>query len=617
MFPLSSVRLLDGPFKRAQELNLGYLRALEPDRLLAPYRREAGLEPKAKPYPNWESSGLDGHTAGHYLTALAQAWAATGDEEMKRRLDYMIGELAEYQRANGGGYVGAVPGGRQLWKEIAAGDIRAKPFELNGKWVPWYNLHKLFAGLRDAHVIGGNAQARDVLVALADWAERLTVKLTDEQMQEMLRAEHGGMNEVLADVYSLTGDKKYLAAARRFSHAALLEPLAKGEDVLTGMHANTQIPKVVGSARISELTGEPEGLSAARFFWETVVGRRSVAFGGNSVKEHFNPPDDFSEMIESPQGPETCNTYNMLRLTERLFAQKPAAEYADFYERALFNHILSTQHPEHGGFVYFTPIRPRHYRVYSQPAHCFWCCVGSGMENHGKHGRFVYARDAEGVIVNLFVASTLNWPEQGISVRQETGFPDTPRTTLVIGVRDPRRFTLRVRHPSWVSAEAFRVRINGEPWSGKSTPGSYAAITRDWRDGDRVEIELPMRTRLEELPDGSGYFAIVHGPIVLAAGTGTEQMTGLLAGEGRMDHVPSGPELPLDEAPTLAGDPVTIAEHIRPLPGRPLTFTASDVIRPAAARDLELIPFFRVHDTRYMVYWRVVPGPRALSSSRP
>jgi len=605
LFPLSQVRLLEGPFKHAQDLNLRYLAALEPDRLLAPYRTEAGLDPKAGKYPNWESSGLEGHTAGHYLTALAQAWAATGDAEMKRRLEYMVAELAACQRAHGDGYVGAIPGGRQLWREIAAGDVRAKPFELNGKWVPWYNLHKLFAGLRDAHAIGGSADARGVLVRLADWAGALASNLTDDQLQEMLRAEHGGMNEVLADVFAITGDRKHLALAQRFSHRALMQPLLRQEDTLTGLHANTQIPKVVGYARIAELEEGDRGLEAARFFWETIAGRRSVAFGGNSVKEHFNPPDDFSEMIRSPQGPETCNTYNMLRLTERLFSADPLAEYADFYERALFNHILSTQHPEHGGFVYFTPIRPRHYRVYSQPAQCFWCCVGSGMENHGKHGQFIYARHGDDLIVNLFVASTVDWRERGLAVRQETDFPDSPRTTLVLTLTRPQRFALRVRHPAWAAEDAFRIRINGKPWNGSSTPSSYAAIEREWRDGDRVEIDLPMRTHLEPLPDGSRYAAIVHGPIVLAAKTGAERLEGLIAGDGRMDHVASGPELPLDEAPMLVGEIATLAGRIRPVPGRPLTFTARDVVRPAAARDLELIPFFRVHDSRYVIYWRI------------
>jgi hypothetical protein len=606
-FPLSRVRLLDGPFERAQRLNLVYVQALDADRLLAPFRTEAGLKPRAPKYPNWESSGLEGHTAGHYLTALAQAAAATGTPAVRERLGYMIRDLAECQRAHGDGYVGAIPGGRELWRDVAAGRLRVDRFSLNGKWVPWYNLHKLFAGLRDAHVIGGNAQARAVLVGLADWAGTLVARLSDDQLQEMLRAEHGGVSEVLADVYALTREEKYLRLARRFSHRALLDPLRRLEDPLTGLHANTQIPKAIGYARIAALGGDAGWRDAAAFFWDNVVTRRTVAFGGNSVREHFNPPDDFSEMIESREGPETCNTYNMLRLTERLFEGEPAARYADFYERALFNHILSTQHPGHGGFVYFTPIRPRHYRVYSQPSQTFWCCVGSGMENHSRHGQFIYARRGNDLFVNLFIASTLDWPDREIRLRQETRLPDESRTRLVFSMPRPARFTVHVRHPAWVAGDALAIRVNGRARPAASKPSSYAAITREWRDGDRVEIELPMRTTLERLPDGSNYAAIVHGPIVLAARTGTEEPGALIAGEGRWAHIPSGVDLPLDDAPRLVGDEETIARSIKALPGRALTFTARDVVQPAWARELELVPFWQIHDSRYVIYWRVVP----------
>ena len=311
-------------------------------------------------------------------------------------------------------------------------------------------------------------------------------------------------------------------------------------------------------------------------------------------------------MLESREGPETCNTYNMLRLTEQLFRGEPPADYADYYERALFNHILSTQHPEHGGYVYFTPIRPRHYRVYSQSSQGFWCCVGTGMENQGKHGHFVYAHRGDGELyVNLFVASELTWPEHRLTLRQETAFPDEPRTRLVLALAAPRTFTLQIRHPGWVAADAFRIRVNGRPWPARSTPASYVAVDREWRDGDRVEVDLPMRTRLERLPDGSDYAAIMHGPILLAAPTGAEQIDGLVAGSGRMAHTSVGPYLPLDAAPMLVGDAAALADRIEAVPGRPLTFRAPGAIRPSAARDLQLVPFFRVHDSRYMIYWRV------------
>ncbi|BET69073.1 glycoside hydrolase family 127 protein [Opitutales bacterium ASA1] len=601
-FDLRDVRIAEGPFARAQELGHEYLLAHDVERFLAPFRIEAGLEVRAPKYPNWESTGLDGHTAGHYLTALAQMWAATGDAEMKRRLDAMVTGLAECQAANGDGYVGGVPGGRRVWSEVASGKIEAHNFGLNGTWVPWYNLHKTFAGLRDAWLVAGNSQARDVLVKLSDWCERLVSGLTDEQMQDMLRSEHGGMNEVLADVAAITGEGKYLALAQRFSHRAILDPLLAGEDKLTGLHANTQIPKVIGFARIGELTRDPSLVDASEYFRRIVVERRSVAFGGNSVREHFHPADDFTPLFESREGPETCNTYNMLRLTEQLFRGGPRGELADYYERALYNHILSSQHPEHGGFVYFTPIRPRHYRVYSQPKECFWCCVGSGMENHGKYGHFVFAHRGAELFVNLFVASELQWMEQGLRVRQDTAFPDESVSRLRFAASKPIEARVHVRRPEWVG-EGFAIRVNGAAVSTESVHEGYVAVERTWSDGDVLEVYLPMTTRVERLPDGSDRVAVMHGPILLAAATGPAEQEGLIAGDGRMAHIAPGAYLPLDGAPMLVGEFDRLADSIRPVEGASLEFTASDLILPNEFDGLRLVPFFRIHDSRYMMYW--------------
>jgi DUF1680 family protein len=604
LFPLERVRLLDGPFKHAQELNRSYLLAHDVDRLLAPFRIEAGL-PSPKPkYPNWESMGLDGHTAGHYLTALAQEVAASGDPEWKRRLDAMVAGLAECQQAGGDGYVGGIPRGRTLWNDIAGGRHDFQSFSLNGAWVPWYNEHKLFAGLRDAWLLAGSAQARDVLVRLANWCDTLLANLTDAQMQAMLGTEHGGMNEVMADVYTITGDARFLRLAQRFSHRAILAPLLRHEDRLTGLHANTQIPKVTGFARIAELGGDASWRDASRFFWDRVSGPRSLVFGGNSEREHFNPPDDFSALLKSRQGPETCNTYNMLRLSEQLFRAEPAARYADFYERALYNHILASQHPEHGGYVYFTPARPGHYRVYSQPEVCFWCCVGTGMENHGKYGAFIYAHSKAGdmLYVNLFVASELDWSERGVRVRQETAFPDEESAALVIHTAQPQHFTLRIRHPAWCAQPT--ITVNGSVHPFHSSPSSFMEITREFRDGDRVEVGLPMRTRVEGLPDGSPWYAIMHGPILLAHPSGTVDLQGLRADAGRMSQVAEGPEVPLEEAPVLLADANTIASKVVADPAAgPLHFRLVDVVEPAAEGGLELIPFFRLHDARYQMYW--------------
>jgi len=615
MLPLTSVRLLDGPFAEAVKANRTYLLALEPDRLLAPYLHEAGLEPKAKYYGNWESSGLAGHTAGHYLSALSTMIASgadTRDGELRRRLDYMISELDRCQKASDDGYVGGVPGSRELWKEVAAGHVEA----VNRKWVPWYNLHKTYAGLRDAYLVAGNTKARDILIRCGDWCEKITAGLSDAQMQRMLDQEQGGMNEVLADIYAITGDEKYLRLARRFCHKAVLDPLERHEDQLTGKHANTQIPKVVGLERIAILAGDQEADSGARFFWENVTTKRSVAFGGNSVSEHFNSPTNFEGMLESREGPETCNTYNMLRLTEELFASRPGAAYADFYERALYNHILASINTETPGYVYFTPIRPDHYRVYSQPDKCFWCCVGTGMENPGKYGEFIYAQATNGLYINLFIASEATVTNLGLTLRQETKFPDEARTTLTLKLKKSAEFTLHIRHPGWAAAGEFAVKVNGKSVAVTSTPSSYADIRREWRNGDRVEIELPMRTTVERLPDGSDWVAILRGPIVLASPDGTNDMRGLIANDSRMGHVAAGPLVPMDSVPVLLASTADVPLHVKPdAAAGQMRFRLADVAEPPAAKGLPLVPFFRLHDERYQMYWELT-SPEKVAANR-
>lgn len=601
-FPLTAVTLHDSPFYRAEQTDLNYILALDPDRLLAPFLKDAGL-PAKESYGNWENTGLDGHIGGHYLTALALMHASTGNEEVKRRLDYMINRLAACQEKNGNGYVGGIPDGKKVWDEIAAGNIRAQSFSLNNKWVPLYNIHKLFAGLRDAYLIGENEQALDVLVKLSDWFIHTTSNLSDEQIQQMLRSEHGGLNEVFADVSSITGEKKYIDMAIRLSDRRILDPLLAHKDQLTGMHANTQIPKVIGYQRIAGLTNNTDWANASAFFWNTVVENRSIAIGGNSVREHFNPVNDFSSMIESNQGPETCNSYNMLRLTKDLFLSKPEASYMDYYERTLFNHILSSQHPD-GGFVYFTPMRPMHYRVYSQPDQGFWCCVGSGIENHGKYGEMIYAHDDTDVYVNLFIASTLSWKEKGMTIEQSTEFPFQQTSTLTITVDKPAKAGLQIRYPGWVASGALKISVNGKAQTIAASPSSYVRIFRKWKSGDVVTIETPMHTSLEYLPDGSKWAAFVHGPIVLAAETDSSELKGLFADDSRMGHVASGKLYPIDEAPVILSSE-NIAGQLKPVKDRPLAFSAATLIEPEKYKHLTLIPFFEVHDARYMIYWQV------------
>lgn len=600
-FPIGDVTLLDGPLKQARDLNIQTLLQYDCDRLLAPYRKEAGLTPKAKTYPNWD--GLDGHVGGHYLTAMALN-AATGDEECRRRMEYMIGELEEcaeaYNRNHpewGKGYVGGFPGSAKLWSAFKKGDFGI----YFGSWAPFYNLHKMYAGLRDAWLYCDNEKAKSLFLGFCDWAINLTAGLSDEQMEHMLGNEHGGMNEVLADAYAITKDEKYLECAKRFSHKRLFTPMSQRQDCLDNMHANTQVPKVIGFERISELSGNEIYHTASAYFWDVVTGRRSLAFGGNSRREHFPSNDACTDFINDIDGPESCNTNNMLKLTENLHRRNPEARFADYYELATFNHILSTQHPEHGGYVYFTPARPRHYRNYSAPNEAMWCCVGTGMENHGKYGQFIYSKKGDALYVNLFVASELNWKEKGVKLRQETGFPysESSKITLTEG---KGKFTMLVRYPGWVKPGEFSVTVNGEQVPLISGPSSYVAIDRKWKKNDVIELTFPMHNSVKYLPNVPQYIALMHGPIMLGMKTGTEDMAHLIADDSRFGQYASGKKLSTDQAPILINNDIeSIANQLQPIPGKPLHFTLTTRMENPIHNELQ--PFFEIHDSRYMMYW--------------
>lgn len=602
-FPVSDVRLTASPFKHAEDMDIRYLLGLDPDRLLAPYLKEAGLAPKAENYTNWENTGLDGHIGGHYLSALSYMYAATGNQEIKGRLDYMLGELKRCQDAAADGYLSGVPNGRKIWKEIEEGNIQASGFGLNGGWVPLYNIHKIYAGLRDAYLQTGNETAKEMLVKLTDWMLRLVSRLSDDQLQDMLRSEHGGLNETFADVAAITGDERYLKLAHRFSHQLVLQPLLQQEDKLTGMHANTQIPKVIGFKRIADVEGNRDWSEAARYFWETVVKHRSITIGGNSVREHFHPADDFSSMLTSEQGPETCNTYNMLRLTKMLYETSADAAYMDFYERALYNHILSTQDPVQGGFVYFTPMRAGHYRVYSQPQTSFWCCVGSGMENHARYGEMIYGHKDNNLYVNLFIPSTLQWGE--VKIEQQTAFPDEEGTTLLVSPRKAgKAFAVNFRLPEWAKQEELRLSVNDKPQKVIIKDG-YIHLTRSWSQGDKVRLELPMHLRAIALPDETSNYSLLYGPIVLAARMGEQGQDGLFADDSRGGHIANGPRLPLQHMPVIVGDKDDILSHLQKVEDKPLTFRLTGVY-PEQYEGMTLEPFFRLHECRYMVYWPVL-----------
>ena len=603
-FPVSDVRLNASPFKHAEDMDINYLLGLDADRLMAPYLKGGGLTPKAENYPNWENTGLDGHIGGHYLSALSYMYAATGNTRIKERLDYSLSELKRAQDAAGDGYLGGTPNGRKIWDEIKKGTINASSFGLNGGWVPLYNIHKTYAGLRDAYLQGGSVPAKDMLIKLTDWMYNTVSGLTDAQVQEMLKSEHGGLNEVFADVASITGNKKYLELAHKFSHQTLLQPLLQHQDKLTGMHANTQIPKVIGFKRIADLEGNKDWSDAASFFWKTVVDNRSVSIGGNSVREHFHPSDNFTSMFESEQGPETCNTYNMLRLTKLLFQTSGEASFMDYYERALYNHILSTQDPIQGGFVYFTPMRAGHYRVYSQPQTSFWCCVGSGLENHARYGEMIYGYKDNDLYVNLFIPSVLTWKSKNIRIEQQNNFAKQEAADIIVDAKKTSLFTLHIRKPEWTKENELKVTINGESTVTEIKDG-YIVITRNWSKGDKVHLELPMQLRAVTTPDGAQEYSFLYGPYVLAAKTGTQDQSGLFADESRGGHIAAGPQYPLSQLPVIVGTKETILDHLTKTKGKSLTFTLKGV-QPSKYEELELVPFHQLHECRYMIYFPLV-----------
>jgi hypothetical protein len=593
-FPLHDVRILGGPFHDAQQRDLAYLLRLDPDRLLHTFRLNAGLPTSATPYGGWEAPDVElrGHSLGHYLTACALMYEATGDERLKTRAQAIVTELQKVQRAlpsrgMHAGYLSAFP--EEFFDRLEA---------RQGVWAPYYTLHKIMAGLLDVHRATGDLTALETVKGMAAWVAFRAKRLTDEQWQQMLETEFGGMQDVLTELYVTTGDEEHLRLARRFDHRAVFDPLARGEDPLDGLHANTQIPKAIGAARDCEVTGEPRYCAVSETFWQRVALHRSYAIGGHSEDEHFSPVTHLSRHLGESTA-ETCNTYNMLKLSRRLFLRDADPARIDFYERGLFNHILASQDPSTGMVTYYVALKPGAWRSYSTPEDSFWCCVGTGMENPARYGEAIYARHGDSLLVNLFLASELTWREKGLVVRQETRFPDEDRTRLALRLDKPARFALRVRHPGW-AREGFAVSVNGQAQPVDSRPGSYAAIDREWHDGDVVEVSLPMGLRFEATPDDPGRGAFLYGPVVLAADLGAEGL------DARTRYGPSAPEVHLDELPEVpalvAASPADALARVKPT-GSPLAFRTDGLGRP---RDVELRPFFRLADRRYTVYFDVL-----------
>ncbi|MDE3127888.1 MAG: glycoside hydrolase family 127 protein [Gemmatimonadota bacterium] len=612
--PLADVRITGGPLRQAQELDARYLLSLDPDRMLAYYRIRAGLTPRAPGYTGWDGDGrnLTGHIAGHHLSAVSYMYLATGDARFRQRADYLVAGLKEVQDANGDGYLSALENGRKAFGELHDGVIRSQPFDLNGLWSPWYTLHKTFAGLRDAYRHAGNRTALDVETKFASWAEGIVAPLDAAQMAEMLNTEQGGMNEVLADLYADTGDARWLALSLKFEHHAFTDALKRGQDNLNGKHGNCQIPKLVGSAERYGYTGDAGDLLAASFFWDTVVQHHTYASGGHGLSEYFGPADGWGAQVDG-RACESCNVYNMLKLTRRLFSIRPDAFYADFQERALFNHQLSSIDPTNGDMSYMVPVGRGEQQEYQDMYRDFTCCVGTGMENHGLAGYGIYYEGDGTRWVTVFAPSTARFSD-GVTFAMDTDFPDGGSAKLTITTPSPRRFTLAVRRPSW-AGDGFRVRVNGadvpQPPLASLQPGraggrlvsqdprvlppsTFVELDREWRSGDTVELALPKALRFEFTPDIPTVTAIMWGPLALAADHGPRL-------EGREAYADKPPVPAL----VAAGQPLESWVVPADAPGN---FTARGVARAverpgAAAGDLALRPFYRTYERNYSLYY--------------
>jgi DUF1680 family protein len=590
--PLENVRLTGGPLKHAQDLELEYLLALEPDRMLAYLRRSAKLEPKAQGYGGWDGDGrqLTGHIAGHYLSAVAIAWAATGDQRFKDRANYLVSELKLIQDAQGDGYVGALmdnskTDGKVLFQQLSQGIIRSGGFDLNGMWSPWYVEHKIFAGLRDAWRYTGNRTALDVETKFAAWAEGILAPLNDDQIQRMLATEFGGMNEVLADLYADTGDVRWLTLAGKFHHKAVVDRLAEKKDILPGIHGNTQVPKLYGALKVYLYTGNQQEGTAAKYFWDEVAQHHTFATGGNTRNEYFGQPDHLSDMIDGRTA-ETCNIYNMIKMARTLFSLEPDTRFADYHERALFNHILASQDPDDGRVCYMVPVGRGVQHEYQGKVQSFTCCVGSAMESHGLHADGLYYESGDKLWVNLYAPSIAEWKSAGVKLEVVTDLPIGQTATLKVTPQAPRKFTLALRRPFWAGS-GFSVKVNGAVFKTAAPASSYVEIARTWKAGDTVELVMPKTLRKEPLADNPNRLAVTWGPLVLAGDLGPA----LSYQQARE---------PRPEVPVLVAPDQPVANWLKPVDGKPGTYRTAGV---GLKQDIDFVPFYELPRHRYAVYW--------------
>ena len=588
-FDLNNIVLLDSPFKENQKREEKWLRSLDDNLLLLGFRVNAGLNPNigstATVMGGWESLHVElrGHTMGHVLSALALMYASTNDDFYKNKGAFLIAELAKIQDKMGG-YLSAFP--PELINRAIDSNV----------WAPWYTLHKIMAGLVDQYLYAGNEQALQVALKMGDWSYTKLSELNQSQLNSMLIREHGGIAEPFYNLYALTGERKYINLAEMFYRGEWLDPLAGEQDNLKGNHANSFIPMIISEARGYELTGNEKQRKIAEFFWKNVVEHYTFAIGGNSNNEHFFTPGEISKNLER-HSTESCNTYNMLKLTNHLYAWTGDSKYVDYYEQALYNHILASQDPEKGMVCYFMPHQPGGYKVYCTDNNSFWCCTGTGFENHAKYGEAIYFHDNNSLYINLFIPSVLNWEEKGVKVRQETDYPKSDKIRLIVEAANGKQFPIHVRYPSWAKSGAT-VSINGKKQPIKAKPGSYIELNQNWQAGDIIEVIYPMQLRLAPANDNHNVAAIAYGPVVLAGAMGTEGMNSPYV----RDQWDVNFNIPENLVNTIFTDGKAVSQWVKPVSGgEPLTFEIVD----QPGNNIKLIPYYQMHHQRYVLYWNL------------
>ena len=594
--PLNHVRLTGGPLKKAQDADAKYLLELQPDRMLAFLRQKAGLKAKAEGYGGWDGPkrNLTGHIAGHYLSAVSLMWAATGDVRFKERADYIVSQLKEIQDAQGDGYIGALEDGegvdgKRRFVDLSNGVIKSGGFDLNGLWSPWYVQHKLFAGLRDAYRYTDNPTALQVEIEVAGWVEKILSKLSDDQLQHMLNTEFGGMNETLAELYADTADDRWLTLADKFHQKAMMDPLSEDKDVIAHNHGNTLVPKMYGSLIRYVYTGNAADEESAKFFWDRVANHYSFATGGHGKNEYFGEADKLNDMVDGRTA-ETCNVYNMLKMTRTLFSVDPDIRYADFHERALFNHILASQDPSDGTVTYMLPVGRGVQHEYQRMFEDFTCCVGTGMESHALHGAGIYYyKGGEELWIGLYAPSIAKWDSADVQIETATDFPLGPSASVKIHTKTQKQFMLALRRPYW-AGDGFSIKVNGQLMTDLPPADSYVKISRVWSDGDTVELNLPKVLRKEPLPDNPNRTALLWGPLVLAGDLGPE--------EPQTDE----DNMPPPSAPAFVVANQSLQQWLKPEPGKPGWFKTTGV---GLAHDIEFAPFYQLPRRKYAVYWDV------------